>query len=86
MLFRSVLLAGAAKELGKLPKIKVDILGPKEVAKLGMGSFMQSEPALQRRRRCSEDQGEVPDHPRAKRSGLPAGDVTEGRSEIAWAG
>ena len=35
-----VLLAGAAKELGKLPKIKVDILGPKEVAKLGMGSFM----------------------------------------------
>ena len=35
-----VLLAGAAKELGKLPKIKVDILGPKEVAKLGMRSFM----------------------------------------------
>ncbi len=35
-----VLLAGAAKALGKLPKIKVDILGPKEVAKLGMGSFM----------------------------------------------
>jgi len=35
-----VLLAGAAKELGKLPKVKVDILGPKEVAKLGMGSFM----------------------------------------------
>ena len=35
-----VLLAGAAKELGKLPKIKVEVLGPKEVAKLGMGSFM----------------------------------------------
>ena len=34
------LLAGAAKELGKLPGIKVDILGPKEVSKLGMGSFM----------------------------------------------
>ena len=35
-----VLLAGAAKALGKLPNIKVDVLGPKEVAKLGMGSFM----------------------------------------------
>lgn len=35
-----VLLAGAAKELGKLSGIKVEILGPKEVAKLGMGSFM----------------------------------------------
>ncbi len=35
-----VLLAAAAKELGKLPKIKVDVLGPKEVAKLRMGSFM----------------------------------------------
>ena len=35
-----VLLAGAAKELGKLPGIKAEILGPKEVAKLGMGSFM----------------------------------------------
>ena len=34
------LLAGAAKELGKLPHIKVDILGPKEVEKLGMGSFI----------------------------------------------
>ena len=34
------LLAGAAKDLGKLPGIKVEILGPKEVAKLGMGSFM----------------------------------------------
>lgn len=34
------LLANAAKELAKLPKIKVDILGPKEVAKLGMGSFI----------------------------------------------
>ena len=35
-----VLLAGAAKDLGKLPGIKVEILGPNEVAKLGMGSFM----------------------------------------------
>ena len=34
------LLAGAARDLGKLPGIKVEILGPKEVAKLGMGSFM----------------------------------------------
>ena len=34
------LLAGAAKELGKLGGIKVETLGPKEVAKLGMGSFM----------------------------------------------
>ena len=34
------LLAGAAKELGKLGSIKVETLGPKEVAKLGMGSFM----------------------------------------------
>ncbi|WP_332774875.1 leucyl aminopeptidase [Polaromonas sp.] len=33
------LLAGAAKALGKLPKIKAEILGPKEVAKLGMGAF-----------------------------------------------
>ncbi len=35
-----VLLASAAKALAKLPNIKVDVLGPKEVAKLGMGSFM----------------------------------------------
>ena len=34
------LLAGAAKALGKLPNIRADVLGPKEVAKLGMGSFM----------------------------------------------
>ena len=34
------LLAGAAKELGKLRNIKVEVLGPREVAKLGMGSFM----------------------------------------------
>ncbi|HYW57253.1 MAG TPA: leucyl aminopeptidase [Polaromonas sp.] len=34
------LVAQAARELGKLPNIKVDVLGPKEVAKLGMGSFM----------------------------------------------
>ena len=33
------LLANAAKVLGKYPKFKVDVLGPKEVAKLGMGSF-----------------------------------------------
>jgi len=33
------MLADAAKTLGKLPGIKVDILGPKQVDKLGMGSF-----------------------------------------------
>ncbi len=33
------LLGLAAKELGKLPNIKVEVLGPKEVDKLGMGSF-----------------------------------------------
>ena len=34
------LLAGAARSLAKLPKIKCEVLGPKEVAKLGMGAFM----------------------------------------------
>ncbi|MDE2416213.1 MAG: leucyl aminopeptidase [Burkholderiales bacterium] len=34
------LLARAAHELAKLPKISCTVLGPKEVAKLGMGSFM----------------------------------------------
>ena len=34
------LLADAAKELGKLRNIKVEVLGPKVVAKLGMGSFI----------------------------------------------
>jgi leucyl aminopeptidase len=34
------LLAQAARELGKMPGIRVEVLGPKEVAKLGMGSFM----------------------------------------------
>ena len=34
------LLAKAAQELAKLPKIGCTVLGPKEVAKLGMGSFM----------------------------------------------
>ncbi|WP_431096492.1 leucyl aminopeptidase [Polaromonas aquatica] len=34
------LLAGGARELGKLRNIKVEVLGPKEVARLGMGSFM----------------------------------------------
>ena len=33
------LLAGAAQELGALPRIACEVLGPKEVAKLGMGSF-----------------------------------------------
>jgi leucyl aminopeptidase len=33
------LLADAAKTLGKLPRIKVEVLGPKEVHKLGMGAF-----------------------------------------------
>ena len=34
------LLAGAAEALAQLPKISCEVLGPKEVAKLGMGSFM----------------------------------------------
>ena len=34
------MLATAAKELAKLPRIKCEVLGPKQVAKLGMGSFM----------------------------------------------
>lgn len=34
------LLAGAALALAKLPNIKCEVLGPKEVAKLGMGSFL----------------------------------------------
>ena len=33
------MLADAAKSLASLPRIKCDVLGPKEVAKLGMGSF-----------------------------------------------
>jgi leucyl aminopeptidase len=34
------LLAKAAQTLGKYPRVNVQVLGPKEVAKLGMGSFM----------------------------------------------
>jgi leucyl aminopeptidase len=34
------LLAQAARSLSRLPKISCQVLGPKEVAKLGMGSFM----------------------------------------------
>ena len=34
------LLGGAAKSLAKFPKIKCEVLGPKEVEKLGMMSFM----------------------------------------------
>ncbi len=34
------LLAQAAQELAQHPKISCDVLGPKEVAKLGMGAFM----------------------------------------------
>jgi leucyl aminopeptidase len=34
------LLAEAAQSLAELPKISCEVLGPKEVAKLGMGSFM----------------------------------------------
>jgi len=34
------LLAGAARALAKLPGIRCEVLGPKEVARLGMGSFM----------------------------------------------
>ena len=33
-------LASAAKELGKLRNIKVEVMGPKDVEKLGMGAFM----------------------------------------------
>jgi leucyl aminopeptidase len=33
------LLAGAAQEVGRLPRMQCEVLGPKEVAKLGMGSF-----------------------------------------------
>jgi leucyl aminopeptidase len=33
------LLAKAAETLGALPRVKVEVLGPKEVDKLGMGSF-----------------------------------------------
>jgi leucyl aminopeptidase len=34
------LLAGAARSLVKFPNVKCEVLGPKEVAKLGMGAFM----------------------------------------------
>ena len=34
------LLAGAARELGKLRRIKAEVLGPKDVEKLGMGAFL----------------------------------------------
>ena len=33
-------LARAAEKLGKFDRVKVEVLGPKEVAKLGMGAFM----------------------------------------------
>ncbi len=33
------MLAGAAEELAKLPNVKCEVLGPKEVTKLGMGAF-----------------------------------------------
>ena len=33
------MLADAAKALGSMPRLKCEVLGPKEVAKLGMGSF-----------------------------------------------
>jgi leucyl aminopeptidase len=33
------MLADAAKELAALPRVKCEVLGPKEVAKLGMGAF-----------------------------------------------
>ena len=35
-----VLLAQAAKALAKMPKVKCEVLGPSQVSKLGMGSFM----------------------------------------------
>jgi len=34
------MLADAAEKLGKHPHVKVEVLGPKDVAKLGMGAFM----------------------------------------------
>jgi leucyl aminopeptidase len=34
------LLGHAAKELAKLPRVSCEVLGPKDVAKLGMGAFM----------------------------------------------
>ncbi len=34
------MLADAAKALGKLPRVKCEVLGPKEVVRLGMGAFM----------------------------------------------
>ena len=34
------LLAGVARELGKLPRVRAEVLGPKEVEKLGMGAFL----------------------------------------------
>lgn len=34
------LLAQAAQQLAQLPKVSCEVLGPKEVAKLGMGAFM----------------------------------------------
>lgn len=34
------LLANAARTLARLPKVQVEVLGPKEVAALGMGSFI----------------------------------------------
>jgi leucyl aminopeptidase len=34
------MLGAAAKTLAKFPKLAVNVMGPKEVAKLGMGSFM----------------------------------------------
>ncbi len=34
------LLAGAARSLAKFPRIKCEVLGPREVAKLGMGAFL----------------------------------------------
>jgi leucyl aminopeptidase len=34
------LLAQAARSLAKLPKVQVDVLGPKQVAALGMGAFL----------------------------------------------
>jgi len=34
------MLADVARKLGKSPRIKTEVLGPREVAKLGMGAFM----------------------------------------------
>ena len=42
------LLGEAARTLAKFPRLKVEVLGPREVSRLGMGSFMAVSPAFAR--------------------------------------